>query len=350
MKLYKLKNSFNFITEEFDDLSEFDVIKGNDVIKRCIQSYKSIDSHLPLKNQRFEFNKNTWTDFNEKDIFISSYVTGESFFTDKSDEYFRYSNKKLSDKSHEINSIDLSFTPENEFKNINTKGSYLFFHLPHQFLTENLGRTITNTDVQIFNKFAQDFLNSGDKSIGNLINLINKYDKKYFELIDYMGGNPRKMPKKMKWRADFDLHFFISIFHLGLFNPVIHDNDSQFLWAGTHRNYYGASLGLDIPNLIYLSPFELKNTEEIYRVTPPIFNDYKVGIFKFNLNKNTIKCNLIDWDEVKDYLLVNDDGCDIQGFSILNKKSLVDLSKKIDDSDYKLSYKNTIALKQTSQS
>lgn len=330
MKYYNNNNRVNYITEDFSDIFQFDTLLGKNLIEKINGSLDKIEHYINKKNKRLEITNQSHFNKNNKNLFNFGFYDGTQYYEDNHGEfksfYENYSNPKL----NEIVSVSTTLTPEVEFKNIQTKEKYLYFTLPYEFIKENVTRTITNTDLKTFYKFAEEFLESNDDSILNLIKLINVYDKKHPRFLKYQGKNKDKFQKMKKWRADFDINFFMSLYHFGIFNPIVHSNTDQFLWSGTHRLAYGASLKYNIPNFIHYNHQEEKE-QIFYRVTPPIFNK-KYGFFEFDLKRKIVSVCFIDEKKLPEGISCKDDGCDIQSFSTNKNQEIknIFLENKID--------------------
>jgi hypothetical protein len=318
MKYYKSKNNNNFITDDFSDVMEYESILGKDLIKKLNESYYNINHYLSKKNK-----KNTITNYtkftNEKNqnIFLFSISDGTNFYEDNSNSFKSY-HLKHKKGFNKVNNYCISFTPETEFKNISTYENYLFFHIPKDFILDNLTRTLTNTNLNNFKKFGNDFTKLNSKNLDKVVELIIKYDKKYPEILKYMGTNKNKFQEMVRWRADFDLDFYMSLYQFGIYNPIINDDKYRFFWNGTHRAAYGATLNYDIPNFVYYTKEE-KSDGVFYRISPPIF-DGKCGLFEFDLDKKIISVIFEEKDNL-DFINLFDDGCDIQSFNVKDKNN-----------------------------
>ena len=325
---YFNKNSYNFITEDFDDIREFEILSGKDIIQRFIKSVNNVGNYINKKTKINQIRSSSfYVDRRHRTTFISSITDGSVYFENNNDLYKRISST-YKEEYKEISHFSTTLMPEHEFKNINTKYYYLFFHLPKDFVIDNMTRTLTDTGLKKFQEFANEFKLYKNNNLNHISKLIEKYDSKYTDLLTYQGNNTNKHPKMVKWRADFDIDFYMSLYHCGFFNPIVNDDDMRILWNGTHRAAYGASLGYDVPNFVYFTENE-KKEEKFYRVSPPLFDD-RCGIFEFDLNKKQISVKLVNKSELTEYITTIDDGCDIQGFSFKkNKTELKNLSKKI---------------------
>ena len=317
MKYYNTKNNKNFITDDFNDLLEFDSIKGNNLLEKIQESYNSVEKYIVKNTFKNNIIQSTYSinSRNEK-IYHFSANDGTKYYTADDVDTFPHLlfSKEHKTKYNYVSKFSCTLTPESEFKNISTKGNYLFFHIPSEFILDNLTRTLTDTDIQKFKEFSFEFIKSKNNRLSDTVRLIEKYDKKFDETIKYQGKAKHKHSEFRKWRADFEINFYMSLYHYGFFNPIVNDDDSRILWGGTHRASYGASLGYDVPNFVYFTENE-KNEEKFYRVSPPLFDD-RCGIFEFDLNKKQISVKLVNKSELTEYINCVDDGCDIQGFNI----------------------------------
>lgn len=338
MKYYNLTNNYNFITDDFNDLLEFSNLRGKDLIEKCNNSLSNVKTYIDKKNIKNKItNFSYFKDNRNRNLFRFSVHDNTSLWQ-KYDQYKKisHSHKK---GYNEINSYSTTFTPESEFKNISTNGNYLFFHLSKHFILDNLSRTLTDTDLNAFKKFSKSFLDDKKQTLNSTSKLIEKYDELYPRLLKYMGTNTHKPSHMMKWRADFDVDFFMSLHHYGFFNPIIHDDTDKFLWNGTHRAAYGASLGYDVPNTIHYSENE-KLDGKFYRVSPSLFNG-QFGLFEFDLNEQLISVIFIKKNEL-DFLREVDDGCDIQGFYTSGTKEKIEEIFKEKDISCILNYNNFV--------
>ena len=348
MKYYKINNNKNFITDDFRDISEFESIKGYVLLEKIIESYNNIENYINKKTYKNTIIKSSYhVDSRNQKKYTISVSDGTNYYCaqDKSSfSYLMFSTKHNKNYDY-YNFYSTTFTPESEFKNISTKGDYLFFHLPKDFILDNITRTLTNTDVQKFKEFSTEFIKSSNNTISDVVNLIQKYDEKFIDIINYQGNSPSKFSKLKKWRADFNIDFYMSLYHYGFFTPIVHDDDKRFLWGGTHRAVYGASLGYDVPNFVYFTENERKE-KKFFRISPPLFEN-KCAIFKFDLEEKIISIKLEKIDSIGNLVDCKDDGCDIQGFSVNGtKKQIEDLFQEsktrklqIIVPDYKSKYK-----------
>jgi hypothetical protein len=317
MKYYNINNNKNFTTDDFSDLFEFEYINGNNLLEKIQKSYDSIEKYITKKTVKNDILSSTYSVNSRSDkVYHFSVNDGTKYYTADDVDTFPHLlfSTKHKTKYNYVSNFTNTLTPESEFKNISTKGNYLFFHLPSEFILDNLTRTLTNTDIQKFKEFSAEFIKSKNNRLSDTVRLIEKYDEKFDETLKYQGTAKHKHSEFRKWRADFDINFYMSLYHYGFFNPIVNDDDMRILWGGTHRAAYGASLGYDVPNFMYFTENE-KKEEKFYRVSPPVFND-RCGIFEFDLNKKEISIKLIPKKDLTDYVNCVDDGCDIQGFNV----------------------------------
>lgn len=270
-----------FYFDTFDHLTNFDTVKGEEVIELYLKNHKLLGEvgyekrggtqAGPLFNDKHDIKQDEFWSGHPPAYFsvsdISSYEVGGK----KANYYSKEAFAKADVISMDMSGLNKTWT------------HFVYLELPKKLLIEYQNKVHSNPNIDIFKQFGKEAL-SKDMNVKDIIELAHSYDIRYPEahkIQDFFEAR-----EEIAWRADLDLTQLISIKDNGLIYPILYNQSHGIFGRGTHRAIIQALVGFDVP--IFLRIPNIGTEQNIWNVTMADMFSIPDVNFNINLDNNSL--------------------------------------------------------------
>jgi len=249
-----ISSKVDYWFEDFRKYKPFDIVEYDDVV----------DTYLNVSNKlKPDYDKSGW---NERPINSDTEDIDENKNWDGFDPvYYNIDPTKEGIVMAKADTISMNMLGYGE-----SWTHFIYLTLPSQLITKYMTQVHDNKDISIAKKFireVEETYGSDGWKYNNWKKVEAKFDKNYPEFSSYTDAY--ETHKCLKWKQDFDIAQYISIYTKGLLFPICYNDKDFMLRRGTHRAFLLSMTGSDVP--IILQYDKRKGIKQTFEVNTPEF-------------------------------------------------------------------------------
>lgn len=297
MKEYFFQKNSNFINKGFSELKRFNFVNSFDLYNYLL------NQEFNLKDSKSEDYFTFYERVDAEQNWLKGYgqsrqvcrLRVKTDCTASLTSKFTYKAVQ-NNQSH----IESDIFREDTIRSMYSPSLFLYLCIPHKFLLDNLSTNLDYTDLQLF---YREFKKVNLNSFKNIIENVEKLDRKYPLKTIIPGQTEPKTEDFFKWRSGIMFNMLYSVFKVGFAYPLINTPVSSIMFDGTHRLSIAPLVEKDYPVLLRIQPGEVK--KNFYYITPNIFKDNKCSLLVIDTEAKTVKIKLLSLEETVAFTKIN---------------------------------------------
>jgi hypothetical protein len=267
------KKGVRYWFDTFEHLKPFEVVPYQDVVD------------LYLKNQDLlQYEKNNWgKDLdklggdNERPINSDvEKVDPDAFWLGYNPRYYDIDpyGKKVTQAKADVVSMDMAGLGT-------TWDNFIYLELPQELFKKYQKSVHSNPDISIYKKFIKE-LEKTDFSKEESDRLEEEFDKRYPDTHSFVNFFDTKIGPA--WKADLDVRQYVTLKNKGIIYPICYNNKKYMFKRGTHRAFFLAMTGSDVPIFLQYPKKDFKLED----INP---NDWNVE-YEYNFGDKNLTMNI----------------------------------------------------------
>lgn len=305
MERFKYKNNLKFFTQGVFQKKGFKTYTGLDIINLLENNLRVLNT-TDLPDHKVKIYNRDW---HKKDVQIIPgaqkklvdivYIEDYKFYENPNHQDANWISLDYREGWKQKHHFGATLNSEHYIRGMKNIFLYNYILIPGEFICKYMTRIIAKTDYQ---KFVHAMKEYKSNKINKLIQIYEKYDKVYNDVIEEIKGDGR-VNKTYSWRRDLFFYMTFTLKKLGYFNPVVDTNYTKLFFDGSHRLGVGSAVGYDVPIFTRVTSSNIIDNK-LWLITCGYF-DNRAAIFGVSNEDRKIYGYWVKEEDMKNHFKVN---------------------------------------------